>query len=383
MRIFSPFPDRKRGELILDHTTVLFDKEIIYNRSGKQTMESNRVTTASLLIIVIFIIGVVVKLAKPVLFPFFLAIFLSFILFPVLDFLTKFKIPRSVAIISILLVTFFILFLMGNLFFSSVQTFTENKAIYAYVAKLNHSLNSFVEWIKETFSFLPINWDSLNWPDQLDMTKMTNFLLSTLGSGLSFLLNLFLILVFLIFILAGRGQAETKVLKSFQKEQAKRFIEIKNNIDAQVQRYLGIKTVISFITGFLATIVLLIFGVDFAIVIGFFTFVLNYIPNVGSIFATAFPIVIAYFQFETIWPAFFIFIILGAIQMTLGNFVEPRVMGYGLGLSPLVVIFSLVFWGWLWGLPGMVLAVPIAAIIKIITANIPSTKFISVLMSRG
>jgi AI-2 transport protein TqsA len=250
------------------------------NRSGKQTMESNRVTTASLLIVVIFIIGVIVKLAKPVLFPFFLAIFLSFILFPVLDFLTKFKIPRSVAIISILLITFFILFLMGNLFFSSVQTFTENKAIYAYVAKLNNSLNSFVEWIKETFSFLPINWDSLNWPDQLDMTKMTNFLLSTLGSGLSFLLNLFLILVFLIFILAGRGQTESKVLKAFQKKQAKRFLEIKNNIDTQVQRYLGIKTVISFVTGFLATIVLVIFGVDFAIVIGFFTFVLNYIPNV-------------------------------------------------------------------------------------------------------
>jgi len=190
-------------------------------------------------------------------------------------------------------------------------------------------------------------------------------------------------LVFLVFILAGRGLTETKVHRSFKKVQAKKFIEIKNNIDSQVQRYLGIKTIVSFITGSLATIVLLIFGVDFAIVIGFFTFVLNYIPNVGSIFATAFPILIAIFQFDTIWPAFWIFIILGAIQMTLGNFIEPRVMGYGLGLSPLVVIFSLVFWGWLWGLPGMILAVPIAAIIKIITANIPSTKFISVLISRG
>ena len=69
--------------------------------------------------------------------------------------------------------------------------------------------------------------------------------------------------------------------------------------------------------------------------------------------------------------------------MTLGNFIEPRIMGRGLGLSPLVVIFSLVFWGWLWGLPGMILAIPIAAIIKIVISNIPSLEFISVMMSKG
>jgi len=270
---------------------------------------------------------------------------------------------------------------MGSLFYSSVETFTQE--IDAYVVKVNNFLNSIIEGLKSLP--LPIDWESINEIGQLKMNPkdVGDFLLSTLGPFLSFMLNLFLILVFLVFILAGRGMTETKIMRSFKKGEAKRFIEIKTNIDSQVQRYLGIKTIVSFITGFLATIVMLIFGVDFAIVIGFFTFVLNYIPNVGSIFATAFPIVIAIFQFDTIWPAFWIFIILGAIQMTLGNFIEPRVMGYGLGLSPLVVIFSLVFWGWLWGLPGMILAVPIAAIIKIITANIPSTKFISVMMSRG
>ncbi len=69
--------------------------------------------------------------------------------------------------------------------------------------------------------------------------------------------------------------------------------------------------------------------------------------------------------------------------MILGNFIEPRVMGQGLGLSPLVILFSLFFWGWLWGFPGMILAVPIVAVIKIVTSNIPSMKFISILISRG
>ena len=334
-------------------------------------MESNRVATASLLLIVIFIIGVVLKLAHPVLFPFFLAIFLSFTLYPVLDFLTRFKIPRSVAIIFIFLVTFFIIYLLGSLLYSSVKTFA------AEFPKYGQKINDIYAAISERLK-IPSE-EPFNLMEQLNL----NMLLSTLGNFLSFMSNLFLILIFLVFILAGRGETEAKVFRSFKKEQAETFIQIKNNIDSQVQRYLGIKTVISFITGLLATIVLLIFGVDFAIVFGFFTFILNYIPNIGSIIATALPLIIAIFQFDTLWPAFWILIILGTIQMTLGNFIEPKIMGRGLGLSPLVVLFSLFFWGWLWGLPGMILAVPIAAIIKIVTSNIPSLKFISVLISRG
>jgi len=340
-------------------------------------MESNRVSTASLLIIVIFIIGVVLKLARPVLFPFFLAIFLSFTLYPVLDFLTRFKIPKSVAILFILLVTFFIVYLLGSLLYSSGKTFAAEWTKYGQ--KINDILASI-------FEKLPISSqeiESFNLMDQLNINRAGNLLLSTLGTSLSFLSNLFLILIFLVFILAGRGKTEAKIFRSFKKEQAETFIQIKNNIDAQIQRYLGIKTVISFITGLLATIILLIFGVDFAILFGFLTFILNYIPNIGSIIATALPLIIALFQFDTIWPAFWILIILGTIQMTLGNFIEPKVMGKGLGLSPLVILFSLFFWGWLWGLPGMILAVPIAAIIKIVTNNIPSMKFISVLISRG
>jgi hypothetical protein len=101
----------------------LFGWEMNYNNQA--SMESNRVTTASLLIIVISIIGVVLKLAKPVLFPFFIAIFISFVLVPILDFFNRYKIPKSVTIIFILFVIFFILFLMGSLFYSSVETFTQ------------------------------------------------------------------------------------------------------------------------------------------------------------------------------------------------------------------------------------------------------------------
>lgn len=340
-------------------------------------MERNRLTNISLAIVVIFFIGVVLKLAKPVLFPFFIAIFFSFILFPALDFLVRLKIPKGVAVLFIVLATFVIVYLLGSLFYFSGKAFAAD--FPAYGQKMSTILASFLERL----NIHSLDWESFNLLDQLDVTKVGNMLLSTLGPFLTFLTNLFLILLFLVFILAGRGQTETKIARSFNREEGQKFIEIKTNIDKQIQRYLGIKTIISFITGLLATVVLLIFGVDFAIVWGFFTFILNYIPNVGSIIATALPLIIAFFQFDSLWPVFWIFIILGGIQMTLGNFIEPRIMGHGLGLSPLVVVFFLVFWGWLWGLPGMILAVPIAAIIKIVISNIPSLEFISVLMSKG
>lgn len=340
-------------------------------------MESNRVSTASLLLIVVFIIGVVLKLARPVLFPFFLAIFLSFTLYPVLDFLTRFKIPRSVAIVFILLVTFFIVYLLGNLLYSSGKTFATE------FPKYGQKINDILVSISERLPIPSKELEPFNLMDQLNFNNIGNMLLSTLGTFVSFLYNLFLILIFLVFILAGRGETEAKIFRSFNREQGETFIQIKNNIDTQIQRYLGIKTVVSFITGLLATVVLLFFGVDFAIVFGFLTFILNYIPNIGSIIATAFPLVIAIVQFDTLWPAFWILIILGTLQMIIGNFIEPRIMGQGLGLSPLVILFSLFFWGWLWGFPGMILAVPIVAVIKIVTSNIPSLKFISILISKS
>jgi len=364
-----------RGDPLGMKLKIHFRRFMNYNKYI-DLMESNRVSTASLLIIVIFIIGVVLKLARPVLFPFFLAIFLSFTLYPVLDFLTRFKIPRSVAILIIFLVTLLIIFLLEDLLCSSGKTFA------AEFPKYGQRINDIFASISERLNMSSQPAESFDLLEQLNI-KFGNLILTTLGPFFSFLSNLFLILIFLVFILAGRGETEAKIFRSFKRKQGETFVQIKNNIDSQVQRYLGIKTIISFITGLLATIVLLIFGVDFAIVFGFFTFILNYIPSLGSIIATALPLTIAIFQFDTLWPAFWILIILGSVQMLLGNFIEPKIMGQGLGLSPLVILFSLFFWGWLWGLPGMMLAIPIAAVIKIVTSNIPSMKFISILISRG
>jgi len=339
-------------------------------------MKSNKAITISLLIIVIFLCGVVLRLAKPVLFPFFIAIFISYVIFPVLDFLEKKKIPKALSIIFILISAFFICYLLGALFYSS------GKAFAAELPKYGQKVGSIFSLIQEKFKLTGTEWQLVNWVEQIDLDKIASFILSSLGPFFAFIKNLFLIFIFLVFILAEREIIEKKIANSFSGSQSKKIVEVIQKINKQIQRYLAIKTIVSFITGVFVTIVLLLFGVDFAIVFGFFTFLLNYIPNIGSIIATAFPVTIAIFQFETLWPALWILIIIIAIQMIMGNFIEPRVMGKGLDLSPLVVLLSLFFWGWLWGLPGMILAVPITAIIKIVCANFLSLRPLAVLMSR-
>jgi AI-2 transport protein TqsA len=306
-----------------------------------------------------------------------LAIFLSFVLSPALDFMNRLKIPKSVSLIFIIIFAFLVIYLLGLLFYSSGKAFASELPNY------NQKISSILAPIQDQIQRIIPEWEPVDWVGQLDVSKIGGVFISSLGPFFAFMSNLFLVFIFLIFILAGRGNLKKKIRNCFDDKRSLQIVDIIQNIDIQIQKYLFIKTVISFATGVFATVVLLIFGVDFAIVFGFFTFILNYIPNIGSIIATALPVAFAAFQFETLWPAFLIFLILGSIQMTLGNFVEPRVMGQGLGLSTLVVLFFLFFWGWLWGIGGMILAVPTAAIIKIVCRNIPPLNFVAELMSKG
>jgi predicted PurR-regulated permease PerM len=339
-------------------------------------MNGNKVATACLVIIVVFLFGLLLKEAKPVFFPFFLAVMLYFLMSPALDYLTRLKIPKAVSILFLVIITFFIFYLLGALFYSSGKSFA------AELPKYGQRLQSIIDSIQMKLQMPQIEWETLDWTKQFDLGKVGGFVLSSLGPFFSFMANLFLVFIFLIFIMSGRGKVKNKVVNYYPKEKSERFITMAQNIDSQIQRYIAIKTLVSFFTGVFAGIVLVIWGLDFAIVFAFLTFILNYIPNIGSFIATVFPVAIAIFQYDTIWPAIWICVILITLQQVMGNFVEPRLMGKGLGLSPLVVLFSLFFWGWLWGIPGMILATPMTAIVKIVCSNIPELRVVAALMSK-
>ena len=329
---------------------------------------------AMTVLVIVFMIGLILRLARAVLFPFFIALFLAFLLAPVLDFLMHRKIPRAVSVILILIVTFLIVYLLGSLFYSSGKAFADDLPRYG------QKIDNLAEYLREKLHITSREWDPLEWLTKLDVKRVASFLAASLGPFFSFLTNLFLVFLFLIFIMVGHGKLRKKVPAAYSPERSKQILTIIEHIRKQVQRYLVIKTVLNLVIGLLTTVFLLVLGLDFAIVFGFLAFLLNYIPNLGAVFAAIFPALMAFFQFESPLLSILVLAVIFLMEQAMG-LLEVRAMGQGLGLSPLLVFFSLIFWAWLWGIPGMILAVPILAVIKIVCTNIPALKSLAMMMS--
>ena len=337
-------------------------------------MDKDKFLKVGVGVIVIFILGVFLKMAKPVLVPFCMALFLSFALTPVLDFLVRHKIPKSAAVVAILLLTIIALSLMGTLFYSSGKSFASDLPSY------NEMMKSFVSSVDANIQSPRLKAEILGWVNNLSAEKVGGIILSALGPFVSFVSELLLVFVFMIFILAGRGRMEKKIAKAFSPGQASAVARAMEKIDRQVQRYLAVKTLSCFVTGAMTTVILAAFGLPFAVVFGVLAFFLNYIPTLGSIIATVFPVLLATFFFGTVSSAIGILVLMMALNLLIGNVVEPRLMGKGLGLSPLLVFFSLFFGAWLWQIPGMILAVPVLAVLKIIFSNVPSLRALEAIM---
>lgn len=335
-------------------------------------MNDDRFFKAALAIAVLFTAGVVFKLARPVLIPLILAVFLSYIIEPVLHFLTRCRCPRPSAVIAVLAFVLVGLYLVGLLVYSS------GKAFVTELPKYQDRLTDLRVLLENGLGRLRIDMPTAL--KTLDINTVGAFVLKSIGPFFGVIGKLLLVFLFLIFIVASRGRLEGKLARVVDGPSTGRVRGVINRIDKQVQKYLIIKTVIGLGNGLMVWIVLKIFRVDFAFLFGLLAFVLNYIPNVGSIVATALRVGFAFFQFGTFWTPFWILVITTGLDNILGNVVEPRVMGQGLGLSPLLVFFSLLFWGWLWGVPGMMLSVPLTAIVRIVCQNVKALEPLAALM---
>jgi len=153
------------------------------------------------------------------------------------------------------------------------------------------------------------------------------------------------------------------------------------NIQHQIQRYLLTKTVISLLTALIGMGLMIAYGVDFVIVCGILLFVLNFIPNIGSIFASGIPMIICYMQSGLDLRTISFSLLIIMTQMLFGNVIEPKVQGDRMNLSPIMVLISLIFWAWVWGIVGMVLAVPITSAINIMLIQIDDKSLVSAIIS--
>jgi AI-2 transport protein TqsA len=204
--------------------------------------------------------------------------------------------------------------------------------------------------------------------DSIRNLPVSRVLQASAGTAFALLTNGTLVMLFVIFLLLGRTR---ELIKH----------PIFKQIDRDIRRYLVVKFLISAVTGTLVGLILFAFGLDLALVFGVLAFVLNFIPSVGSIIATFLPLPLALVQFETLGPVIAMLALTMAVQMVIGNGIDPKLMGKHLDLSPVTIVMALVFWGLLWGGVGMLLAAPLTAILRIVLLQFETTRPVTDLMA--
>jgi predicted PurR-regulated permease PerM len=191
-----------------------------------------------------------------------------------------------------------------------------------------------------------------------------------------------IIIVYLIFLLLEQRTFGGKIRAIIRDpERQEDVFELIDKMRSDIRSYVGIKVLTSAATGLISYVVLKAVGVDFASFWAVLIFLLNFIPTIGSIIATAFPSILTLVQFDTLGPFIATISVLTAVQFCIGSLIEPKLMGNRLNLSPIVILLSLGLWGSIWGIPGMFLCVPITVIIMIACSYFPATRPIAILLS--
>ncbi|MBS2099956.1 AI-2E family transporter [Carboxylicivirga linearis] len=331
-------------------------------------------TSLSVIIASIIVIIAGVMAAKSVILPFVLAVFISVICMQPISWLEKRKVPFGLAVFIVLMVVAMILILLGGIIGRSLNNFMKD------VPKYEENLRSMFTSIIDSLNAIGADIDSTQLIDLIDPGKLISFTTGALGEIGRLMSDSFIILLITVFVLL---EAKSFINKAIvvQKHYGTSLSHF-NQIGNSIRHYLSIKTIISILTGLFIWFWLWLFGIDYAILWGVIAFLLNYIPSIGSIIAAVPTILLALVQQGVgamIWTAVGYLI----VNTVMGNVVEPRVMGKGLGLSTLVVFMSLIIWGFVFGPVGMFLSVPLTITLKIFLEQSEKTRWLSVLIGSG
>lgn len=332
-----------------------------------------------LLVLVVVVVTSVLKLTATVIIPVVIAILLSLVLEPILIVLNKkFKIPWFLGIILVLvfLIAGFVAF--AGLFVSSLNSI---------IAEYPKYEARFTTIYKEIGVFFGLTFDENftlieNLLGQANIRQtLQSFALSFSGNLLNFVKEAVVVLLFVIFFLLDLRYLRLKLQKMFGDKNKEKVTFIVTNVIEQTIRYLSVKFFVSLATGILVFIGTWLIGLDFPIIWGFIAFLLNFIPNFGSIISGILTTAFALIQFfPSPTPVILTGLLMVGVNFALGNFLEPKIQGRELGLSPFVIIVSLSFWGWLWGFTGLVVGVPMMVILKIICENFSILEPLAVML---
>ncbi len=309
--------------------------------------------------------------AKSILIPFLLAFFLAIICAPPLHWLRSKGVPAFLSILLLVLIVILMEMVLATLVTSSMAEFSSTMP--QYQDRLHMMLRALIGWLER--HGIQITEQVLL--DQFDPGKLMSIAGNMLNNLFEMLTNTFMIMLTLVFILleASGFTAKLKAIAGTPDVDMEKY----SRIIKGVNRYLGLKTATSLATAVLVTLGLQIIGVDFALMWGALAFFLNYVPTIGSIIAAVPPLLLALVQLGP-GPAMTTAGLYLAVNVGIGNILEPRIMGSGVGLSPLVVFLSMAFWGWVLGPVGMLLSVPLTMTLKIALGYNEKTRHIALLL---
>jgi AI-2 transport protein TqsA len=331
-------------------------------------------------ILLIFFLGFsfyMMKVLYSILIPLVLAIFAVLLAHPAAAKLEKIKVPRYFVMPVISAILLLAVFLIANIFIATFRQFSnEQEMLMTQLLNRVESIESAIPFFEDEAE-LDLNEMIKRLIDRDFITSLVGTTAKNLGSfGGSF----FMFALYFVILLNSISASEMyvkKVLGSEIPSGVEKFQKIRSSLSS----YMGIKFVISAATGIFAGIVCYFFGLKFALFFGFLTFLLNFIPSIGSIIATIPPVLMGFIQFDSSWRTITLLIILMVIQFTIGNIIEPLVMGSKMRLNTVTVLFGLVFWGFIWGIPGMIASVPLVMIIKLICEESESLSIVARIMS--
>ena len=405
--------------------TILFMKGhlSIIRRVGQDDKNDNTMTkkyktdgTTKFFITIIglVVIGIVLKELSNIFIPLVIAVFLYFVFTPFNDWMQNKKVPMPFIILLDLIITFGLFYGVGRVVVDSFFQFSESLPFYG--DKLSEMVKgTSVSWGLTDPFFTEFSIDKL-----LASLNIKDIAGGLFSSTISLLGNVLFVLFFFVFVLSGNKTIfeaikhryvykrvspqleklrkdfshsnneveEQKLLDELEHKRILREQQLETTfkkITEQIQRYILAKVGVNLTAGIITTVVLSIIGVDFPIVWGLFVFLFNFIPTIGSAAALVFPVLFALVQFDSAGTMILVLVLMAAIQTLAFNVAEPMIMGKRLNLNPILILLSVLVWGYIWGIVGMLLSVPLTAIIKIIisNSNSPNMEFFEQLMSQG
>ncbi len=328
-------------------------------------------------IVIVYLLHILATL----LIPLALALFIAILLQPILAWFERKRWPFSLSLTAISITTLSFLALFGTIFYQTGLSIAEEKDVL--LAQINTKLDGIFAWVNslpgidlkaEQFTEMFTNIISSDW-----LLKSSGVFAGILGdfTGTFFMTALYLIAFlggilkyeqYIRYLEEGNASKQDNLLQSFEQ------------VKTSITTYIKIKFFVSFLTGLGFALACWLFGINFAIFWGFLAFILNFIPTVGSIMATIPPIALGLVQLDGTGVVFLLLAILALIQVIFGNIVEPRLMGSSLSLNTVAVILGLVFWGYIWGITGMILSVPLLVLVKVILTQFPEATILVRLM---